>query len=256
VTLDKKYQRADWSLRPLTAPMIAYAADDTRHLPALRDRLAGQLEARGRLAWAEEEFGHLESVRWSGADRDADAYLRLKGARLLRGRSLAVLRSLHAWREATARELDAAPFRVLGNEALIALARAVPLQLSSLPGPPELPAALARRYGAAVIAVIREAAEAPEATWPRLERGPRETQDPAVERRLERLKALRNARARELAIDAGVLCPNGTLQAVAERSPATADQLAAIPELRRWQRIALGESKILETLKDPPAGPP
>ena len=68
VTLNKKYQRADWSARPLSTEMLAYAATDTRHLPALRDELRAQLEARGRLAWVEEEFTLLEGVAWAPAD--------------------------------------------------------------------------------------------------------------------------------------------------------------------------------------------
>ena len=39
VRLDKRFQRADWSARPLSKAMLEYAASDTRHLPALRDIL-------------------------------------------------------------------------------------------------------------------------------------------------------------------------------------------------------------------------
>src|SRR6185312_12019364 len=60
VRLDKRFQRADWSARPLSDEMLAYAASDTHHLPPLRDILKAQLEARGRLPWAQEEFSLLE----------------------------------------------------------------------------------------------------------------------------------------------------------------------------------------------------
>ena len=53
VKLDKRYQRADWSARPLSREMISYAASDTRHLPGLRDIMREQLATRGRLSWAE-----------------------------------------------------------------------------------------------------------------------------------------------------------------------------------------------------------
>ena len=65
VRLDKRFQRADWSARPLSPGMLEYAAADTRHLPELRDILRGQLRERGRLTWAEEEFGLLR--RCAGA---------------------------------------------------------------------------------------------------------------------------------------------------------------------------------------------
>ena len=69
VRLDKRFQRADWSARPLSPEMLEYAASDTRHLPRLRDILKGQLEERGRLGWAEEEFRQLDDIRWSPPER-------------------------------------------------------------------------------------------------------------------------------------------------------------------------------------------
>ena len=45
VKLDKKHQRADWSMRPLTQGMLDYAAQDTIHLLELRDQLEGRAGA-------------------------------------------------------------------------------------------------------------------------------------------------------------------------------------------------------------------
>src|SRR3954465_5538230 len=57
--LEKKHQRADWSMRPLTEGMLDYAAQDTRYLLDLRDRLKDELERLGRWSWAKEEFERL-----------------------------------------------------------------------------------------------------------------------------------------------------------------------------------------------------
>src|SRR5690349_7381822 len=110
VKLAKEHQKADWSRRPLPAPMLAYAAADTEHLPALREALRGRLLALGRLAWAEEEFTRLEELRWTGPPDGggADAFLRVKGAKALPPRQLAALRELYRWREGVAAELDRA----------------------------------------------------------------------------------------------------------------------------------------------------
>src|SRR5688500_2487120 len=56
VKLDKKHQRADWSLRPLPPGMLDYAAQDTKYLLDLRDELRSKLEKLGRSEWAREEF--------------------------------------------------------------------------------------------------------------------------------------------------------------------------------------------------------
>src|SRR5439155_26017258 len=113
VKLDKQHQKSDWSLRPLTPPMLAYAAADTQYLLPLRDALEQRLHALGRLGWAQEEFKQLEALRWTGpaAAGEEDTYLRLKGAKGLGPRSLAALQLLHRWRDSVAEREDKAPFR-------------------------------------------------------------------------------------------------------------------------------------------------
>ncbi|MBU6367987.1 MAG: ribonuclease D, partial [Gemmatimonadetes bacterium] len=138
VRLDKKHQRADWSMRPLTADMLDYAAQDTRHLLPLRDRLREALQQKGRLHWAEEEFRRTEGARWETDTADT-AWMRLKGARDLTRRELARLRELLVWRDAIAAELDRATFRVAGNELLLDMARTAPAtreQVAALKGFP------------------------------------------------------------------------------------------------------------------------
>ena len=49
-------------------------------------------------------------------------YLRLKGAKALKGRELAILRELYEWREGVAQRSDRATFRILNNEPMLAMA--------------------------------------------------------------------------------------------------------------------------------------
>jgi ribonuclease D len=250
VTLDKKLQRADWSTRPLTPAMIAYAAADTMHLPKLRDLLAEKLEAAGRGAWAQEEFAQLEDLRWT-APPSEEGYLRIKGAKLLPRRSQAVLRAVHQWREQVAQGLDRSAFRVMPNEALLALARSVPQSPEQLHAVRGLPASLAKRYGDQLLAAIERGLATPLDALAIPERRPRQRPDAAQEARFERLKQLRNRRAQELALEPGVICPNGALQAIARAAPARREELTGLVELRRWQVEALGAAAILEAAADP-----
>lgn len=245
VKINKKLQRADWSRRPLPPDMLAYAAADTMHLLVLRDLLERQLEATGRLPWAEEEFRQLEVLRWAPPQAEP-GYLKLKGAKALPPRARAVLRALHEWREAKARSTDRPPFKILGNDALLALARREPRTDAELGGVAELPRSLAGRYGAELLAAIAAAPRTVE-DEPSVGAGPRAPRaSPEVERRIERLKELRNARARDLRMEPGVLCPNGTLEAVARAAPRSAAELDRVPELRKWQREALGVRALLD----------
>jgi ribonuclease D len=244
VKLAKEHQKADWSRRPLPPAMLAYAAADTAHLPALREQFRTRLAALGRLGWAEEEFTRLEDLRWTGVPDGADAFVRIKGAKALAPRQLAALRELHRWRETLAAEQDRATFRIIGNDPLLAVAQALPRTPADLAAIAGLPATLAGRHGAALLAAVQRALALPDAELPRLERPPRQPRDPAAEARIERLKAARNRIAAELALDPGVLCGRSTLEAVARAQPLPNDRagLARVGELRRWQIDVLGDA--------------
>jgi ribonuclease D len=250
VTLDKRFQRADWSRRPLSEDMLRYAATDTKHLLLLRDVLAERLATAGRTAWAAEEFALLEDVRWGPAEDEEPAWLRLKGAKALRPRELAILRELHAWRDEQAKRLDRAAFRVLNNEPMLAMARAMPADLEALKGIPGIGSETISRRGPQLLAAIERGRAIPDSRLPRLERPPRRAPDPILEARVERLKALRNRLAPKLGLQPGVLCPNGTLEAIARANPQTPEELAAVPELRHWQRREIGR-ELLAAVAEP-----
>lgn len=255
VRLDKRFQRADWSARPLSADMLAYAASDTRYLPELRDILAHQLEARGRMEWAREEFGLLTGIRAADPNGAEPGWLRLKGAKALRGRELALLREVWEWRESVARRADRATFRILNNEPMLAIAKSPPGDLAALKAIPGISGDQAERRGREILAAVRRGLELPEDQLPRIARPPRRQPDLAFEARMERLKARRNALAVELDLAPGVLCPNGTLEAIARTNPAGVEALQAVPELRRWQARVIGPS-LFEALQEeqPAAG--
>jgi ribonuclease D len=243
VRLDKRFQRADWSARPLSREMISYAASDTRHLPGLRDIMREQLAARGRLGWAEEEFELLAQVRWRN-DEGEPAFLRMKGAKALKGRALAVLREVHQWREELAARSDRAPFRILSNEPMLDIARAQPRDVAALRAMRGVGGELVERRGRELLAAVQRGLELPESEIPRLARAARRPPDPAYEARLERLKALRNELAARYELAPGVLCPNGTLEAIARAEPRSVEELRSIPELRRWQIEEFGDALV------------
>jgi ribonuclease D len=252
VRLDKRFQRADWSARPLLPEMLDYAAADTRHLPELRDILRNQLRARGRLEWAEEEFSLLTGVRWSGVATDEPAYLRLKGSKALPGRALAILRELFQWREDLARRTDKAAFRILNNEPMLALAQSPPTDLATLKTVRGIGQDQAERRGREILAAVQRGLDVPEGELPRIERPVRKPPDAAYESRLERLKAARNLLATQYDLAPGVLCPNGTLEAIARLNPAGLEQMGELRELRRWQLKEIGSS-LLAALRRPAA---
>lgn len=238
--LDKQFQRADWSLRPLTQPMLRYAATDTQYLPALRDLLHHALLEKGRLSWVEEECELLTRVRWPEPEPPAVEALRVKGTRALGARALAVFRELYVWRTQLADALDRAAFRIVGNEAMLALAQQPPSNLAALTQVRGLGRDLVERRGKEILEAVRRGLAIPEAELPRFLRSPRHRPDPAFEARLERLKALRSTLAERFQLAPGILAPNWLLEAVARAAPRSQEQLASVAGLRRWQLQAFG----------------
>ncbi|HSQ30460.1 MAG TPA: HRDC domain-containing protein [Gemmatimonadaceae bacterium] len=240
VKLDKKFQRADWSMRPLSQGMLDYAAQDTIHLLELRDRMEHDLEQAGRLEWAREEFSLLEGTRWP-EDEPANAFMRIKGARDLTRRELAVFRELIPWRDEIARHLDRATFRVIGNEQLLEIARRQPKTRDELAAIKGVPRGLLESRANELLDAIARGVVVPESALPRFPKAPRWDRDAEFDARVSALKTVRDATATRLDLDPGVLCSRDRLEAVARANPATHEALETVQELRAWQRVLLGE---------------
>ena len=229
----ESFQRADWAARPIPAPMQAYAAGDVVHLPALWGVLAERLDDAGRTAWFEQELvASLEN-----AVTDTRDWRRVRGVGRLAPRQQVVARMLWEAREALARAEDIAPNLLLHDEVILALAVE----------PPRTAAQLARRarrrrrmepeHAEHFLTVVETAAE-------------RDPDPPDPDRRrwtdrdtraFDRLRESRARVAKELGIDAGVLCASKTLKDAVRADPADADALCDAAGLRPWQRELLGE---------------
>ena len=247
VKLDKKHQRADWSMRPLTKDMLDYAAQDTMYLPALRDELKAQLEKKGRWSWAREEFTRLEATKWA-SDDDANAFMKMKGARDLSRRELALLRELVAWRNSVAAEHDKATFRILGNEPLFEIAKLQPTDKTALSAIKGMPRGILESRWKEIIDAIARGAAVPENDLPRYPRGARWDRDPDFDTRVSAIKTARDAIATQLDMDTGVLFPREKMEAVARANPASMEDFEKLTELRRWQVEVLGRA-IVDALK-------
>lgn len=129
----KRLQRADWTRRPLSDELQAYAAEDVRHLERLAAELKSKLADLGRTEWVREECERLSRVRYSPPDKDG-AFLSLKGSRDLDARGLAILRSLYRFREREATKRDRPPFKIFSNAAMLALAENPRSDLASVKG--------------------------------------------------------------------------------------------------------------------------
>jgi ribonuclease D len=147
-----------WDQRPLTDEQLGYAAEDVLHLLALADEIRGQLDGSGRVGWAHEECRRLESAT---DQRDPwTAWERLPRSGQLDPRARAVARELAAWREQTASDVDRPVGSVLGDPALVELAKRKPANISGLEQIRGLHPPVIKRRGDAILAAIARGREA------------------------------------------------------------------------------------------------
>jgi len=239
VELTKDSQKDDWSRRPLTPKQEAYALADVEHLLPLQVRLSALLDERGRLAWVEEECRAVAALEPARRGRDPEAYKRVKGLSRLPRRQQAVFLELFQWREGMAEASDIPAFKLIGSEALLALAQRLPRTPADLGEVKGLPARLRARPEDMLEAVARGLA-VPESELPRLEGARRPVVPEPVRRRIDVLKAWRSGEAARIALDVSVILPQRLLEKVAEAAPRRLADLEAVPGLRRWRIDALG----------------
>jgi len=237
ITIVKEGQKSDWSQRPLSEKQLHYAVNDTRYLETLSDRLAAELDAKGRLHWHRESCRAM--VQASGRDnpRDPDEAWRVKGAGRLTRRQLAYLRELWHWRDGHARRFNRPPFKIFGNQQIFDLIQ----WAESHPADPldkgtKLPRNIHGALLTTLIEVIARAAAMSPADWPETKKHER-GEAPSAES-VERANALRGACAdiaKALELSPSVLAPRAALEAIANSRPHGVEEIIRRGGLLHWQ---------------------
>jgi ribonuclease D len=247
VTLDKKFQRKDWSRRPLPPDMIAYAAEDARYLLPLAQGLKAELDERNRLGWVYEECAYLSRVRPITVN-DQPLFLNFKGAGKLDSRSLAVLENLLGFRREVARRKDKPLFRIFGNRSMMELAGKKPLNLKQLEKTRALSSRQISMYGREMLAAIQGAMNLPAEELPVYPRKKSPRISLAVAGRVKALRTWRDKQAQKLAIDPALICNKALMSTIAVQRPLNLSELAAIKEMKNWQKKEFGRD-IVRVLK-------
>jgi len=220
VTIDKHLQQHDWSRRPLTEEQLVYLAGDVRSLLALDDCL-GEKARKGEIEGEIDAECQYKLATAKNPPRDGrPGYVRIKGAAALSPVGRAVLRRLCRVREEAAESADVPPFKVVGNETLLAIAAKLPASMTALHALPGGASGRAGPLGAAflqAVALGTHDGDVPEderaAFLPaRLER------EEIVKRRAveAKISAFRRAEAKLRGVDEQVVLPGHCAQELAE----------------------------------------
>ncbi|PTB61923.1 hypothetical protein BBK36DRAFT_1189710 [Trichoderma citrinoviride] len=158
---DKRYQLADWRIRPIPEEMLFYARSDTHFLLYIYDMIRNDLvkvsdrsdpdkDLIGRVLEKSRELSlsrheHPEFNEETGEGSRGWYNFVLKNSHLgYKSEQFAVFRALWKWRDVTARKEDENPNFVLGTNNLVDIARANPPDAKALHSLLPLTAALAR----------------------------------------------------------------------------------------------------------------
>ena len=242
VEIDKRYQRSNWGKRPLPDNWLAYARLDTYYLIPLRHRLHKALNEAGHLEEALEASEYITQIQPHKNGFDPDGFWRVRNARELTPRQMAILRCLYLYRDQKARQLNRPPFKVMGDQTLHDLASAAPDRIKDLTEIHGMTPGQIRRFGEGILEAIRQGNKDPIPRRPRSNHA----KDEVIER-YEALHDWRKRTAQSNKVDSDIILPREILMDIAKSAPHSIEALHKVisPLAKRAENY--GE-QILEVL--------
>jgi ribonuclease D len=223
LTLEKKYQRANWGIRPLSESMLDYARHDSHYLYPLRVILEQDLKEHHLWDLALEDFR-------LGCEASAHTQLpipatwwKVAGAAEISPSEAAILQALCDFREEQASRRNLPPFKILSNDVLLYLSKEPPADMADLSSVVGLTPMLIQRYGSAIMNTIKFGQVSDPLFRPNKIRP-----DDKFLHRLDALKEWRKLKGKELKVESDVILPRDILETIAAENPASSQQLHSI----------------------------
>jgi len=242
ISMDKRYQKADWGERPLSPEMLNYARLDTHHLLDLRDSLQAELQQRGRWELACEEFNRLAAGNCN-TKADLPAWQRVKGSRNLNRQQLAILQELCTWRGLQAERMGRPVFKVMDDKRLVSIALAAPRSDANLEAL-NLTTRQIYVFGNDILKAVEHGRKAAPLHRPIADRP-----DSLVLNRLNALSGWRKEAAQKMKVESDVVLPKPWMHAIAEQNPRNLEELSALMPQSPWRLEAFG-AQILKALHE------
>jgi ribonuclease D len=242
VSQDKRFQKADWTKRPLPVDQLNYARMDTHFLLPLRDLLYDELISRDLWALASEEFRRI-SLYNGQTEPESAPWQRVIGANRLSSSQLAVFQELLEWRLIQAERMNRPVFKVVNNKLLIAIAETKPNRLEDLQTI-GMTVRQSHLFGNEIIAAVKRGLKAAP-----IKRSDQPRPDQAFLNRMEVLRTWRKTTALNLGVESDIVLPRAFMLSIAETNPKNIQTLAELMPHSPWRLEHFG-LKILNSLKN------
>ncbi|HQL39225.1 MAG TPA: HRDC domain-containing protein [Anaerolineaceae bacterium] len=231
VEIDKRYQRANWGLRPLPPAMLDYARLDTYYLIPLRACLFQQLEQENLTGLALEDFQRFRLVEIpESKEMHNSGIWRMVGNRDFSPQQAAVLNQLWLYREQRAQQADLPRFKILSDSSLLDIASTCPQTLIELTDAKILSASLLQRHGAQILQAVQRGLNSPP-----IYRSNSHRPDDAYLDRLDLLRRWRKTAGESMGVESDVILPRETMDTIAQENPQSLLALGRIMEHLPWR---------------------
>jgi ribonuclease D len=247
--LDKRHARTDWARRPLSASELEYSYLDVKYLIRLADEMRERLEEAGVMEEAEIEFRRLEEREPAPKEFTSDAFRKIRGARDLGPKEAAVLRELFVFRDRQARKLDRPPFKVLGNDTMLRIAREKPANAGSLKVIKGVTQYVLRRFGDAVLRAVKAGQDRGAPPPPRRKKVHGLRMSQRQQRQIDDLREWRKKVAEKEKVPTLVILPNHAIRQVVAEAPKDIQELGELSDVGRKRAERYGEA-ILEIIRN------
>ncbi len=235
VIVDKKFQKANWGQRPLSAEMLSYARLDTHYLIDLRVILKKELAERRRWALAQEDFEMAAAhIIANGKNNSSATWERVGGRSKLDPRQATVLNEICLAREEIAAKLNRPVFKVVSNKLLLKLAESAPRSRQDLQES-GMSKHQVSRFGKTFLSAVERGLQA-DLVKPTPYRRPSD----AYLLRLDKLRNWRKERAKGMGVESDIVLPRTLMEKIAKANPRDKNELAEILDKSPWRLSQYG----------------
>ncbi|MEM1442008.1 MAG: hypothetical protein AAGF67_06670 [Verrucomicrobiota bacterium] len=234
IKVSKQSQKADWSRRPLSETMLAYAFNDVRYLLDLASKFTARLKEAGRYEWFVQSCDAARKNVFERGDREQRDAWRINGWGKLSPRGLNYLQHFWLWRDDECRRLDRPAFKFLGNGEMIRMVEELE-EGKGVNAPHYIKkGSLERLKG-----FLEKAEAVPSSDYPSKRIKTNGVRLEIDENRFERIRSIRNRVATDLGVEGTMIATRGIMERMASSNLPVAERTEG---LLPWQKELLSEA--------------